>query len=403
MSLDPASTPASGQALRDAPFAPRALLLTGASGYLGTLIAAGLLQHDRCELILPMREGTDPDAFLQRLDTELKALGSSLSSHAGRLRILPWRGHGEVGNDAWAAQLDGAGIDEIIHCAGCLDYFDSAALTAVNIELTEWLLAIGRRWRVSRFSFVSTAYSAGYTEQSVPERLLAEPASDPTDYTRTKRAAEHRVAASGLPWLILRPSILVGEWDSGRYSGKRYGVYQQWMGLERLMVDRYHAEMHTVAPLQPLNLIHQDAFQQAFLQAWRWLPERAVCNIVSDGDSAPTMRELWNLWMQVVRPREIYYYPRFEDVDLRAINMRQRAYLTFARVNLEIGAHPWRFDSDWLRLLEAARGLEFRHATLDSMQRCLGRFVSSSDALARYLERFADEFPSEMISHEVHC
>jgi hypothetical protein len=88
-------------------------------------------------------------------------------------------------------------------------------------------------------------------------------------------------------------------------------------------------------------------------------------------------------------------------VNLRAIDLRQRAYLTFAQVNLEIGAHSWRFAHDWLDLLSSARGLELRDATLASVARCQDRFVRSSDALTRYRSRFADRFPVNTLVQEV--
>lgn len=386
--------------LRSEPFKANVVFLTGGSGYIGALIAAWLLVNDDCSLILPVREGADPNAFRGRLQTEVDALGGDMAAVERRLNLYPWRGTADIGNNDWAATLDSAGIDEIIHCAGCLDYYDRAALTAVNIDLTDWLLVLGKRWKVKRFTYMSTAYSAGYRDAEILESLAEEPLKDPTDYTWSKRTAEHRVAASGLPWLILRPSILIGECASGRYSGKRYGLYQQWMGLERLMLDRYHPAIHTVATDQPLNLLHQDVFQRAFDSAHRWLPDSAICNMVSDNSVAPTLREVWDLWMQIVRPQEIYYYPRFEDVDLREINMRQRAYLTFAQVNLEIGAHSWCFEDRWLKLLEA-KGLDFRHATIDSVYRCLQRFISASEPMARYQERFSNNFPDKIVSHEV--
>lgn len=379
-------------ALRGSAFQPRRVFLTGASGYLGGLIAAQLLARSECELVVPLRSSSPAEGLRSRLGMELAALGYDADALLARVHLVDWSGADGASAAGWDVAGVPDGIDEIIHCAGCLDYYDLDALNAVNVDLTTALLALGRRWGVSRFTYVSTAFSSGYVDGVIAEQLHGEPIADPTAYTRTKRQAEHIVAQSGLPWLILRPSILVGESISGRYSGKRYGVYQQWMGLERLMCDRYHADMHTVAPEQPLNMLHQDAFQSAFGHAHAWLPDNAVINLVSDTMLAPTMRAVWALWMEVVRPQRVFYYPRFEDVDLKAINLRQRAYLTFAQVNLEIGAHPWRFENTWLKRLQA-HGLVFNDATLESTARCLHRFVDTSDVLGSYLERFRDEMP----------
>ena len=94
-------------------------------------------------------------------------------------------------------------------------------------------------WRLGldleRLYYLSTAFSCGYRSDRVPERLHPVPESDPTDYTWSKREAESILARSGVPFVIIRPSVVVGDSRDGRYSGKRYGVYQLWHAAERLM------------------------------------------------------------------------------------------------------------------------------------------------------------------------
>jgi nucleoside-diphosphate-sugar epimerase len=281
-------------------------------------------------------------------------------------------------------------VDEIIHCAGCLDYYDLAKLQAGNVGYTAHLLVLARRLSLKRFVYVSTAYSSGYQLHSIAEAPLPDPASDPTQYTRTKREAERLVASSGVPFIVIRPSILIGTSDTGRYSGKRYGLYQQWMGLERLACDRFHPEFHTVAPEQPLNVLHQDAFCAAFKAAYHWLPDGAYMNLVSNPLTSPSMRALWDMWFELTRPNTVYYYPSFDDVPFKDIPTRQRAYLTFARVNLEIASHHWQFDTTWLGLLRS-RGLRFIDATTGSVRVCQDRFVASSELIGNFLARHAAE------------
>lgn len=390
--------------LRSSRFRPGTALVTGGSGYVGALVIAQLLAKSDYRLVVPLRG--EQSLFLDRLDRELAALDCHRDAAiAERLTLIPWQAGAESDpRGGWRVRLGDCGIDEIIHCAGCLDYFDDVKLDAVNVQLTAQLLALARELAVRRFVFISTAYSAGYCATPIPESLCSDPARDPTSYTRSKRAAEHLVAASGLSYLIVRPSILIGESATGRYSGKRYGLYQQWMGLERLMTDRYHHEIHTVAPHQPLNLLHQDAFQNALLYALWYLPDNAVFNLVSENDTSPSMRQLWDSWIAEVRPQRVLYYGKFSDVNLKAIDIRQRAYLTFAQTNLEIGAHRWQFERTWLGELAAA-GLDFANATLETVMACQQRFVAASEALTQYKARFACHFPPhtevvEMIDNE---
>ena len=219
-------------------------------------------------------------------------------------------------------------------------------------------------------------------------KLHDEGAHDPNDYVRTKRRAERRIAASGLPYLIIRPSIVIGHSRTGHYSGKRYGLYQQWIGAERLLYDRLHPEMHVVAPQMPLNFVHQDALRNSFVHAFKTLPPGSILNLTSAHETAPTTRDLWEIWFEAVRrPKRVYYYDCLRDVPVKHIHPRQRAFLMLASGNLEIAAHPWRFETKVLDRLKG-EGLEFPNATLQSIARCQQHFLESSQRMQRFLRDF---------------
>ncbi len=370
--------------LRRQPFSARSILVTGATGYVGSLITASLLKDSDANIICLTRDTHDLDAMLAPVVEEWEAQTKQRWSDAQSRRIKQLHLPKDLADvvDLSAALQE---VEEIIHCAGCLDYYDLPKLQAVNVGYTAHLIVLARHLPLlKRFVYVSTAYSSGYQPHATAEGLLPEPAADPTQYTRTKREAERLVAHSGLPFLVLRPSILIGSSDTGRYSGKRYGLYQQWMGLERLACDRYHSAFHTVAPEQPLNVLHQDAFSNAFALAHQWLPDGAFMNLVSQPATSPTMRDLWEMWFEITRPQTIYYYAEFDDVPFKDIPTRQRAYLTFAQVNLQIAAHHWQFETTWLDLLRC-KGLVFVDATTQTVRVCQDRFVASSDLMKKYL------------------
>ena len=375
--------------LRAAPFAAKHILITGATGYMGALIVASLLRDTAAQITCLIRSTHDRKALIDPIIEEWEAQAHGCWSDAVESRIHQMALPDDLADVAnLAPRLEG--IDEIIHCAGCLDYYDTAKLQAVNVGYTAHLLALALRLSLMRFMYISTAYSSGYQPHPTAEALLAEPPSDPTQYTRTKREAERLVAAGGVPFVILRPSILIGTSDTGRYSGKRYGLYQQWMGLERLACDRYHPVFHTVAPDLPLNVLHQDAFCHVFKLAYHWLPNGAFMNLVSNPQTSPSMRDLWDMWFEVTRPQTIKYYASFDDVPFKEIPTRQRAYLTFAQVNLEIASHRWQFETSWLELL-CSKGLTFVDATVDSVRVCQSRFVASSELIGKYLSKHAVE------------
>ena len=379
---------ATARQLRRDPFQASHVLVTGANGYVGALVVASLLRDCAARITCLVRPQCSEADLLAAIGEEWEAQSHGRWSNAVQARIRHLALPDDLADVAGLVpRLEG--VDSIVHCAGCLDDHDAAQLRSVNVGYTAHLLLLARRLGVRRFVYVSSAYSSGYQPHPTPEAPLADPVRDPTPHTRSKREAERLVAACGVPFIVLRPSHLIGTSDTGRYSGKRYGLYQQWIGLERLVCDRYHAEFHAVAPEVPLSLLHQDAFCSAFKAAFRWLPDGAFMNIVSEPDEAPTMRDLWDMWFDVTRPATIHYYPTLGDVPLKAIHPRQRACLIFAHVNLEIASHRWTFDTGWLDLLRSG-GLPFAGATLASVALCQRRFVESSLVLARYATAFAD-------------
>jgi nucleoside-diphosphate-sugar epimerase len=364
----------------------RNVLLTGGTGYLGSLIAATLLVNEDVQIVLPVRKGNDLESIARPIRAEIEIQGGSFdASYLSRLHLV------ELPPFESLHELDSAvgefGVREIIHCAGCLDYFDRSTLETVNVNFTRQLLEQGRRWDVRRFVYISTSFSSGYLDSIVPEQLHDEPLTDPTDYTRTKREAERLVAGAGLPYHIIRPSIVIGDSRDGHYSGKQYGLYQLWSGMARLLCREWNEDIHALAPEQPLSLLHQDAFQKAFLAAFRMLPDNSILNLVSEHDELPYLRELWQLWVtECLRPRLVYYYLQMSDIPMREINTRQRALLGLASVNLEIASHPWRFETTNLRWLRE-RGLEFPETTLETVARCQRRFVEESAAVKEFLAR----------------
>jgi nucleoside-diphosphate-sugar epimerase len=359
-------------------------LLTGATGYLGGLIAATLLTNDDVDLVLPVRRSNDLESLIRPIRAEIEVEGGSFTAaHLERIHSV------ELPQFESLHELDEAvhefKVDEIIHCAGCLDYFDRATLEAVNVNFTRNLLTQGHNWNVRRFTYISTAFSSGYVDDVVPEQLHAEPTKDPTYYTQTKREAERLVANSGLAFLIIRPSIVIGHSRDGHYSGKQYGLYQLWAGMERLLCRTWHRDVHAFAPQQAVSMLHQDDFQKGFLAAFRMLPDDSILNLVPEHDSLPELRTLWQLWTTAcLHPRFVYYYHKMSDIPVRQINSLQRALLGLASVNLEIASHPWRFETTNLAWLQQ-KGLDVAKTTAASVAVCQRRFIEESEVIEKFM------------------
>jgi nucleoside-diphosphate-sugar epimerase len=364
-----------------------ASIVFGGSGYVGTLIVAAVLAEAPRPLVLPIRATADREACMARIRTALLARGiahDALEQRLGLISLIELPAPDRL--DELAPMLRTLGADELIHSAGCLDYWDTRLLHSVNVDLTRAIVALARTAGISRILYISTAYCSGYTDELIREQLHSPPAphDEPTEYTRTKRIAEAIVADSGVPFVIIRPSIIIGDSQSGHYAGKNYGLYQWWRAIEGLLTREYNPIWYTVATHARLNLLHHDAFQAAILAIRATDLRASIIHVVSDDANCPTTRELCWLWADVYRPAEIHCYPSVDSVPLMAIPKRQRRVLELAAKNLEISTRRWRFETRALDLLRRA-GLGFADATLASVARCQTRYIEQSTRIQTYL------------------
>jgi NADH dehydrogenase len=161
-------------------------LVTGAAGVMGARMCAGLRRagFDVRALVLP------GDPLRSRLD----GLGCTLSE----------------GNVADAASLRGVcdGVDLVYHLAAVIISHDASVFQRVNHEGTAHMVAEAKRSGVRHFVYVSSA-SVTY-----PKR---------TRYADSKLAAEEVVRGSGVPFTIVRPTL----------------VYEQGGGQEIMMFLDY--------------------------------------------------------------------------------------------------------------------------------------------------------------------
>jgi thioester reductase-like protein len=358
--------------------APLSALVTGASGLLGSLLCATLLHRTQAKIIAPVRSKHNLDALRQSISDEMRALNmgaDEIVEAMPRLSICPLPDVMDV--VALTALSSAANVDVIVHAAGSVDYFDTAVLDEVNVRFTEHLLQVAKTVG-ARMVFISTAFSSGYCDGVIGERLHAAPAKDPTDYTRSKRQAEAMVADSGVPFLILRPSIVVGHSHTGRYAGKPWGAYQFYAAAERLLLDNYHADLHVVAPAVPVCALHQDAFQQGCLAALLWVADGGIVHVVSSSAGLPTMRDVLDGWLEYLVPYErVFVYDRLDQVQMAALSRRQRMMAEFSAVNTEIATHSWNFESTTMD--ELRPHMQFVDATQASLKMCLTAWLQRSE------------------------
>jgi nucleoside-diphosphate-sugar epimerase len=152
------------------------VFVTGASGLVGRRLVARLL-----------RDGVSVTAYV-RTPGALGVVGDGLTVTAG------------VVENRAAVERAAAGCDAVVHLANASRVVDEARVHAVNVGGTEHVLGAARSVGARRFVFTSTI-------SATRERL--------GPYGRSKRLAEERVREAGIPFVILRPSLVYAGGETG--------------------------------------------------------------------------------------------------------------------------------------------------------------------------------------------
>lgn len=196
-------------------------LITGATGFLGSVVLAELLgRGHRCDVLVRDAAKAAPKLF-----DLLAAIGpGALVSANGRVSFV----EGDL-PDGLPAFL-GARIDRVVHAAACtrFELNGDGDPYRTNAMGTAALLRWCERHRVREFHLISTAYSNGVLDRAVPERVLETHGRFRNAYEHSKWTAEQHVCAwgrtPGRSWTIVRPSIIVGDYATG-HALKLNGLY----------------------------------------------------------------------------------------------------------------------------------------------------------------------------------
>jgi len=198
------------------------LLLTGATGFLGMELLARYLERTERTVYALVRAADDAEA-----QARLRAAVARVVDAPGRFdhRLLAIRGD---------VALPGLGISrsrrlalaesvtEIVHSAASVSFtLPLEEAREINVEGTRRMLELAElctaHGSLRRFAYVSTAYVAGDATGTFGEDDHDVGQGFRNTYERTKWEAERlvRAHAERLPVQIFRPSIVVGEQETG--------------------------------------------------------------------------------------------------------------------------------------------------------------------------------------------
>jgi NADH dehydrogenase len=163
------------------------ILVTGATGAMGSVLVREL--HRINQKVRAVSLPGDP--FVARVkDTAAEIVSADIAD---------------------ASQCTGIceGIDTVYHLAAIIISRDEMAFDKINVEGTRNIVEQALKARVRHFIYISSA-SVTY--------------GAPTPYSRSKKAAEQIVIDSGLPYTILRPTLVYGE-----LGGQEFDMYLAYL------------------------------------------------------------------------------------------------------------------------------------------------------------------------------
>lgn len=242
---------------------PREILLTGATGFIGSYLLDELLAQTDATIHCLLRSGGS-----ERLQQALQAIGRWQPAHAARLRVIqgdltqPQLG---LEDDAW--QRLAASIDTVWHNGATVHHLlPYEQLRAANVGGTLTLLQLAAAGRAKRLHHVSSLSVLPPIAQAAGRRFLEDeplPAAPPPagGYNRSKWVAEHLVRAAmaqGLAATIYRPGPVAGDSESG--------VFNRHDFLLRLMLGYLRSGLAPEGEL-PLDLLPVDWLARAMVHA----------------------------------------------------------------------------------------------------------------------------------------
>jgi thioester reductase-like protein len=234
-----------------------AILLTGASGFVGMELLAQLLEGSDREVIAVIRAEDDAHAG-ERLEAVLRTLyDEPRSDH--RERVVAVAGDVErrgLGLGSRAHETVRTRVSDVVHCAASISFdLPIAQARAINAAGTANVLVLANGLpHLRQLVHVSTAYVSGRhagtfreTDRYVGQRFR-------NSYEESKLDAEELVAVSGLPATVVRPSIVVGDQRSG-WTNAFNVLYWPLQAFARGLLDRVPARRDGVVDVIPVDYV----------------------------------------------------------------------------------------------------------------------------------------------------
>lgn len=198
------------------------ILMTGITGLVGSAYAVKLLKKDSDIQIIALARGDANNTSAKDKVHEIiheqcnfDLIPKFAYKALRRIEVIEGDVTSAIGNLALEHLKD---IDTVFHCAASVNLGKDPSNNVYisNLTGTRNMIELARKLKVKSFHYVSTAYVAGKTDGVIPEDGLIPNNTFNNAYEKSKYDAELLVRASGLPFSIYRPSIIVGRLSDGK-------------------------------------------------------------------------------------------------------------------------------------------------------------------------------------------
>ncbi len=201
------------------------VFLTGATGLIGGNLAVRILkQFEGTRLIVLVRDKSSEDAA-ERFWATIRVIDSDLKREKYEENVQVVRGDVDAPNLGLSQNDLGTireSVTHIIHSAASVKFhLPLEEIRAINVRGAMNVLAFAndayRNGRLRRFGYISTAYVSGKREGVILESDLEHSSGFANTYEQSKYETEQLVRSNArqLPTIIFRPSIVVGDSQTG--------------------------------------------------------------------------------------------------------------------------------------------------------------------------------------------
>lgn len=338
------------------------LFLTGATGFVGMELLARYLERTDRRVYALVRGESDDDAQA-RLDATVARMLPDPAPYAGRAIAV----RGDVMRPGLGmaprrrAELAET-VGEVVHGAASVSFaLPLPDSRAINVCGTENVLTFAQRVKdLQRLAYISTAYVAGDHRGLFGEDQLDIGQRFRNPYEQTKFEAEKivREHSGDLPTQIFRPSIVVGEADTG-WTPAFNVIYWPLKAFARGAYKAIPAKLSAPVDVVPVSYVADAIFALSQSDA----PSGTTYNLAA-GDRASTVGELLEMSSEYFgrsRPRVLppsAYRRLVHPLLLRRGDERRRKAIAASEVFFPYFAMRVRYDTINARAGLAGAGIQ---------------------------------------------